>query len=339
MLSHHELLTTVLQQHGYLAPGESPQIERLGGGVSNDVLRVTTPRARLVIKQSLPKLRVQMDWYADQERIWRERDYLQTVGKWLPGNVPAVLFYDEATFVLAIEEITGATLWKSALMAGCCDPHSAQRAGALLAEIHSRSHAQPALAQRFQRKATRSEDSFEQLRIDPYWRTVARRHADLAPAIDEIIRQMEAESLALVHGDYSPKNIFVRADGDLVILDAEVAHWGDPTFDVAFCLNHFLLKAVYHAPDGSPFTEGAEHFWTAYQQTAPALSAGVATRLPGQLAALLLARIDGKSPVEYLVDQPEKQAAVRAVARTALLRIWQLTLDDLLADVRQVANA
>jgi aminoglycoside phosphotransferase (APT) family kinase protein len=338
MSTHHDLLTTILQQRGYLAAGETLHIERLGGGVSNDVLRVTTPRTRLVIKQSLPKLRVQMDWYADQERIWRERDYLQTVGAWLPGNVPAVLFADEANFVLAIEEITGATLWKSTLLAGHCDPHSARRAGALLAEIHSRSHAQPALAQQFQRKATRSEDSFEQLRIDPYWRTVARRHPDLAPAIDAIIAQMEAEALALVHGDYSPKNIFVRADGDLVILDAEVAHWGDPTFDVAFCLNHFLLKAIYHAPKGGAFVDEAELFWTAYRQAAPALAAGVATRLPGQLAALLLARIDGKSPVEYLVDQPEKQAAVRALARGALQRVDQLTLADLWADVRQGAS-
>src|SRR3712207_2516529 len=129
MSSHHDLLTAVLQQHGYLVPGEALEIERLGGGVSNDVLRVTTPRARLVIKQSLSKLRVQMDWYADQERIWRERDYLQTVGQWLPGNVPAVLFSDEAHFVLAIEEITEATLWKSMLLAGHCEPHSAMRAG------------------------------------------------------------------------------------------------------------------------------------------------------------------------------------------------------------------
>jgi 5-methylthioribose kinase len=340
MSTQHTRLATILRQQGYLRPGEPIQVEPLGGGVSNEVLRVTTPHTRLVIKQSLPKLRVQMEWYADQARIWRERDYLLCVGGWFPANVPAVLFSDEANYVLAIEEITGATLWKSSLLAGHCDLAVAARAGELLAQIHSRSHAEPALAKGFQRKASRHEDSFDQLRIDPYWRTVARRHPDLAPAIEGIIAAMEAQPLALVHGDYSPKNIFVKPDGDLVILDAEVAHWGDPTFDVGFCLNHFLLKAVYHGPQGAAFVAGAEHFWAAYQQAArpPVLGASVAERLPGQLAALLLARVDGKSPVEYLVDQPGKQAAVRAVARTALLD-HELTLPALFTAIRQGLTA
>jgi aminoglycoside phosphotransferase (APT) family kinase protein len=304
------------------------------------VLRVTTPRQQFVVKQSLPKLRVQMEWYADQERIWRERDYLLQVGEWFPGSVPAVLFGDEAAYILAIEEVTGATLWKQMLLAGQCDLETARRAGRLLAQIHSCSFARPELAHRFGRKAQRSEDSFEQLRIDPYWRTVARRHPDLAPMIDAIIAAMEATPLALVHGDYSPKNILVRHNGthrsDIVILDAEVAHWGDPTFDVAFCLNHFLLKAIYHGRNGGTFVSGAETFWASYRaQLRPFhLGDAVAQRLPGQLAALLLARVDGKSPVEYLVGDEAKQAFVRQLARTALLCYPAIELGTLLGEVR-----
>jgi hypothetical protein len=227
-------------------------------------------------------------------------------------------------------------LWKTALMAGRCDPNTAALAGERLAQIHSLAHARPEVAARFGRKAQRSEDSFEQLRIDPYWRTVARRHKDLAPAIHQIIAEMEAHPLALVHGDYSPKNIFVRGDGDLVILDAEVAHWGDPTFDVAFCLNHFLLKAVYHGRNYVPFLEGAQVFWRVYQanvQPHPGSAppgASVAERLGGQLAALFLARVDGKSPVEYLAGNADKQAIVRNTASAALARYPEVTFDDLL---------
>jgi 5-methylthioribose kinase len=333
-----EVLAATLQRHGYLVAGEEIAVERLGGGVSNHVLRVTTPRQRLVIKQSLPKLRVEMDWYADQERIWRERDYLQLVGEWFPGNVPSVLFYDEAAYLLAIAEVTEATLWKTMLMAGRCDADTARRAGTLLGQIHSRSYGRGEVAARFQRKVERSEDSFEQLRIDPYWRTVAHHHSDLAPVIEQIIGVMEAEALALVHGDYSPKNIFVTNGGDLVLLDAEVAHWGDPTFDVAFCLNHFLLKAIFHGANGAPFVRGAEEFWSAYKQvTGPtALYDGVTARLPGQLAALFLARVDGKSPVEYLIGDTVKQSTVRKIARSALLAYPQSCLAALFSDVRQV---
>lgn len=336
----HTLLTTVLRRHDYLGADEPLRIEALGGGVSNHVLRVITPHQRLVIKQSLPKLRVAMDWYADQDRIWRERDYLQLVGEWFPGHAPAVLFSDEAAYLLAISEVTGATLWKQTLMAGECDPATAARAGALLAQVHRRSHETPAVAERFRRKADRRNDSFEQLRIDPYWRTVARTHPDLAPAIEEIIADMEAQSLALVHGDYSPKNIFVKHDGDLVILDAEVAHWGDPTFDVAFCMNHFLLKAVYHGPHGAPFVIGAETFWQSYQEVMEpgVLLDGVAARLPGQLAALFLARVDGKSPAEYLVGDDAKQQTVRSIATAALRQHPHTKLTALFADVRHISN-
>jgi aminoglycoside phosphotransferase (APT) family kinase protein len=326
------LLKKILGRHGFLRSGEEIEVELLGGGVSNNVLRVMTPRQRLVIKQSLPKLRVQMDWYADQERIWRERDYLLLMNAWLPGCVPQVLFSDEEHFVLAISEVTGATLWKTALLAGQCSPTVAARAGERLAQIHTLSYPRPKVAERFHRKTPRSEDSFEQLRIDPYWRTVARRHPELAPAINQIIAAMEAHSLALVHGDYSPKNIFVQPGGDLVILDAEVAHWGDPTFDVAFCLNHFLLKAVYHGSIYAPFLDGAQRFWRAYQTNVQpgTLRASVAGRLAGQLSALFLARVDGKSPAEYLVGQPEKQSIVRNTACAALAHYPEITFDDLL---------
>ena len=339
-VEHLTLLATVLTRHGYLAAGEPLHVDVLGGGVSNHVLRVVTPRRRLVVKQSLPKLRVAMDWYADQERIWRERDYLQLVGEWFPGHAPAVLFSDEADYLVAISEVTGATLWKQTLMAGVCEPATAVRAGTLLAQIHRRSHETPVVAAQFARKADRSVDSFEQLRIDPYWRTVAHAHPDLAAPIDAIIAAMEAEPLALVHGDYSPKNIFVKHDGNPVVLDAEVAHWGDPTFDVAFCLNHFLLKAVYHGAHGAPFVAGAETFWQAYQRVMEpgALLDGVTARLPGQLAALFLARVDGKSPAEYLVGDETKQATVRAIATAALRHYPHTTLAALLADVRQVAS-
>ena len=332
----YQIIEQILRQRGLLFPGESAQIEPLGGGVSNHVLLVITPRQRMVIKQSLPKLRVEMEWLADQARIWRERDYLLLVAEILPDQVPQVLFSDEEHYLLAISEIAEATVWKQFLVAGDCNPQLAAQAGELLARIHTYSASQPALAQTFQHIPGSPTDSFEQLRVDPYLRTVARRHPDIAAQINAVIGEMEAQPLALVHGDFSPKNILVKPNGTLVLLDAEVAHWGDPTFDVAFALNHFLLKAIYHAPNQAAFLQGANLFWQHYQTTVvPALAESVAERLGGQLAALLLARVDGKSPVEYLVGDAPRQAAVRRLARAALLNYPATTVMDLVNAVAE----
>ena len=221
-------------------------------------------------------------------------------------------------------------------MAGDCNPQLAAQAGELLARIHTYSASQPALAQTFQHIPGSPTDSFEQLRVDPYLRTVARRHPDIAAQINAVIGEMEAQPLALVHGDFSPKNILVKPNGTLVLLDAEVAHWGDPTFDVAFALNHFLLKAIYHAPNQAAFLQGANLFWQHYKATvAPDLAQSVTKRLGGQLAALLLARVDGKSPVEYLVGDALRQAAVRRLARAALLNYPATTVMDLVNAVAE----
>jgi 5-methylthioribose kinase len=132
------LLQALLRRHGLLNAGETIQIRSLGGGVSNNVLRVDTPRQAIVIKQSLPKLRVEMDWFADQARIWRERDYLLLLGAWMPANAPRVLFSDPAHFILAMTAVGDATLWKTTLMAGRCDPQGVTPAAGVGRSISTR---------------------------------------------------------------------------------------------------------------------------------------------------------------------------------------------------------
>ena len=203
----------------------------------------------------------------------------------------------------------------------------AARAGAILAGMHLGPAADPATAARFA-----DTEFFETLRVDPYLWEVARAHPDLRPTIDEIVDDMSSHRRALVHGDYSPKNMLVHG-GDLLVLDYEVAHWGDPAFDLAFCLNHFFLKAVYRPADGAAFCESARAFWAGYR---PALALeGAATLLPRTLrllGGLMLARIDGKSPVEYITE-PAMQARVREIARRILTarrprRSWRMVGGD-----------
>jgi hypothetical protein len=103
-----------------------------------------------------------------------------------------------------------------------------------------------------------------------------------------------------------------------VFLDAECAWWGDPAFDIAFCLNHLLLKCLW-TPAATPgFLASFDALAEAYLQAVDwepsiALEQRAAALLPG----LFLARIDGKSPVEYITEEGQREQ-VRRVARELL---------------------
>ena len=120
-----------------------------------------------------------------------------------------------------------------------------------------------------------------------------------------------------MHGDVSPKNILAGPAGP-VFLDAECAWWGDPAFDLAFCLNHLLLKCLWTPHAQAGFLACFDAMAATYRagvawEPADALEARVARLLPG----LFLARVDGKSPVEYITTEADKNR-VRRVARALL---------------------
>ena len=145
----------------------------------------------------------------------------------------------------------------------------------------------------------------------------ARRHAELAPQLERLAERTAATRTALVHGDVSPKNILVGAQGP-VFLDAECAWYGDPAFDLAFCLNHMLLKCIWVPAFTGAFLSCFDALGKSYfhfeSNGDKDMEQRVATLLPG----LLLARIDGKSPVEYISAEADK-ARVRKIAKKLLL--------------------
>jgi 5-methylthioribose kinase len=148
---------------------------------------------------------------------------------------------------------------------------------------------------------------------------------------------MLASRLTLVHGDYSPKNIFVFP-GHVLTLDFEVAHFGDPAFDSAFCLNHLLLKAMNFAERAAAYLDAARSFWRTYtQRLAPQLAREIEVATVRELGCLLLARIDGKSKVEYITEEAIRDR-VRHIARHILLK-QETSLGSLFARVELVVAA
>jgi len=302
-----------LRETGRASSDAAIEVRELAGGVSNIVLRVVIDdRPPMVLKQSRERLRTQAEWVSRLDRIWIEVDATRLLGTLLPkGMVPAVLFEDRAEYLYAMTcAPETSVVWKSRLMNGVVELEIARRAGDALGTIHAKTAGRPAMLQRFA-----ALEVFDQLRLDPYYRRVARPHPDLAEPLRDLIDEtMDPPERSLVLGDFSPKNLLVGPLG-LILLDFETAHAGDPAFDLGFFLSHLVLKSFRAAPDFAPYFALISEFLAAYEARRPMVPAAV-SRTSRHLGACLLARIDGKSPVEYRNELDTD--AVRRVGRTLL---------------------
>jgi aminoglycoside phosphotransferase (APT) family kinase protein len=290
---------------------EDVNVLPLAGGVSSGIYRVDLRSASYCVKQALPELRVAKEWRVPVDRVFSEIDYLRTVDEIVPGCVPRVIGQDPATKSFVMEFLGDEFHnWKAQLLAGDIDAQMASQVGGLLGRIHSATADRSDIARRFS-----TDDTFYAIRLEPYLVESSRVHPQLADVLLKLVTRTAGTRRVLVHGDVSPKNILVGPHGP-VLIDAECAWFGDPAFDMAFCLNHFLLKAAHlqHRP------HQAQLLMTCFAMLTRAylarvdwepkgeLEARVASLLPG----LTLARVDGKSPVEYLAG-PERDH-VRAIA-------------------------
>lgn len=267
----------------------------LAGGVSSDIRIVHAAAGDYVVKRALGKLRVEADWFADPSRSSIEVDGLRTIALLLgQQHVPRVLWVDEETHSFAMELVDASfENWKQQLLRGHIDAATACTAGRLLGQLHSRSAGRTDLAARFA-----NQQPFIELRIRPFFERVAQRHSEIAAQIIEMSEHLLTQRSAFVHGDYSPKNLLAR-NAELVILDCEVAHWGDPRFDVAFCAAHLLLKSFRRGASITAFVAALRAFLIEYRRHGSAPLDASFSRLVG---CLLLARLDGDSPVDYLAD-------------------------------------
>ena len=305
-------LPAYLAARGLLPEGADVEVRALGGGVSNVVLAARSGAVAVVTKQALPRLRVADEWLATPERVLTEAAALELIGRLTPGRVPRVLDADPAALTITIEHAPdGWTDWKSQLLDGRTDPAVAAELGAVLGAWHGRTWEVGDVAERFG-----DLTAFEQLRVDPYYRTVQRRRPDLAEAMGGVVERMAAARRCLVHGDFSPKNVLRSSGPDLWVVDAEVTHYGDPGFDTGFLLTHLALKAIHRPAHRKGYEACARAFWSAYAE-------GPGGRAPldgtlGHLAALLLSRAHGKSPAEYL-DGAGRERASR-LGESLLLR-------------------
>jgi 5-methylthioribose kinase len=304
-----------LVKHNLAKPADRPVWKQLTGGISSDIWQVELEEKTICVKRALPSLKVKADWHAPTIRNQYEWEYLNFVYSNFPGLVPRPIAHDSELQVLAMEFLPppGYPVWKTELFSGRIDSGFAAKVGQQLGFIHAKAAGVETLRRTFD-----TDCIFYSLRIEPYLIATADRHSDLREAITQTAAELGKTHLTLVHGDVSPKNILVGEKGP-VFLDAECAWYGDPAFDVAFCLNHFLLKCTILRESAGELINCFSAFITGYfAQINWEAAADFERRCARLLPMLFLARVDGKSPVEYLVAE-ELKILVRETSRHFIL--------------------
>ncbi|MPZ42259.1 MAG: phosphotransferase [Betaproteobacteria bacterium] len=299
-----------LKRMGLVDAHELPQLTELEGGVSSRIVRADTARGPVCVKRALPRLKVAAAWFAPVERNAAEVAWIRVAAQTAPAAVPQILGEDPLARAFAMHYLPPETypVWKQQLRDGCVRTDTAAAVAATLVHIQAATAGRADIAHRFA-----DDTAFRALRLSAYFAAAAETNPDCAPALLALIETTAATRLALVHGDVSPKNILVGPAGP-VLLDAECAWYGDPAFDAAFCLTHLLLKCLWRPAHRADYLACFDTFVASYV-------AGVAWEPPAALearacrllAGMLLARVDGKSPVEYLTDEAQR-ARVRTFA-------------------------
>ena len=323
-----------LQRAGLLMFGEIAQFEALTGGVSSDIWKVKTPRQTFCVKRALPKLKVAADWYAPVERNVFEVAWYRIAHDIVPNAVPEIMCHDDREMLCAMTYLDPAQhrLWKSELRDGRAVQSDAADVGRLLAKIHAHTANNPSVAEIFP-----DNGIFHAIRLEPYLDATAEAHPDLRDPLYGLSKRTNSLRIAMVHGDVSPKNILLGPKGP-VFLDAECACMGDPAFDLAFCLNHLMLKCLWNPSASADFMDCFEALAQSYLggvDWEPA--AALETRAASLLPALFLARVDGKSPAEYITTDVARDH-IRRCARpliksaptqlSAVLAAWKKELQS-----------
>ena len=296
----------------------------LTGGVSSDIWCIELAGGPICVKRALLKLKVAAEWFAPIERNAYEVLWMQTANNAVPGATPEILAHDATLgmFAMPFLDPNTYTVWKAALLDGHTDVKFAAAVGKTLASIHTATMDDPETAQRFA-----TDQLFHAIRLEPYLETAAHAHPDVASALLDLVAVTTCNQIALVHGDVSPKNILIGPAGP-VFLDAECAWYGDPAFDLAFCLNHFMLKCVHRPDTTNAYLEDFSAMTRSYMAAIPDRDRAqlIETRAAHLLPGLFLARVDGKSPVDYITRDADKDR-VRSAAK-ALLSDPVLHLED-----------
>jgi aminoglycoside phosphotransferase (APT) family kinase protein len=310
MTSLDDRCRTLIAELNLGQPEEVIGVTPLTGGVASDIAKVDLPKGSICVKFALPKLKVSENWEAPVHRNAAEYAWLELASDVHPQSAVQLFGRSATQHGFAMEFISGddVYLWKTAMLDGKLPKGEAAAVGDLLGKLHSAS-----TTDTFDAKPFQNHDDFFALRLEPYLTFTATRHPVVADKLSALAAYLKTADRVLVHGDVSPKNILFRESGP-IILDAECATMGDASFDLAFCINHLVLKAVHVPHIRAAMLNSIHEFWNAYASHITWEAASkIQERICQLLPALMLARVDGKSPVEYLSTKDQSFVRTSAI--------------------------
>jgi len=307
---NRENVKNYLIQKGLLKENEKLEVYELSGGVSSILLKLIMGKKCWVLKQPLEKMRVKAEWTAPLWRSHREAKCIRLLSAILPkGSVPQLIFNDPDNYIIIIScSPKGAVLWKEDLMKGNVNLKVAKKAGEYLAIIQNETFKNDKIRKEFSRAPLGG--------LANYYRVLEKPHPDLVEEIEALINFSVNNKACLTLADFNPKNIFVK-NSKIMLIDLEGAHWGDQSFDPALLITHLLLKATYNSHIKERYFDAVQTFWKTYNNKLKNKIENLEDKVVKHIGALLLARVDGKSPVKYL--SKEKKKIPRTAGRKILL--------------------
>ncbi|HTO71003.1 MAG TPA: phosphotransferase [Myxococcota bacterium] len=236
------------------------RVERAGDGNINWVRRaIGADGTRRIVKQARPALEKFPEYRVDTARIVFEARYMAVLRREVPGQariLPKVFFFDELDRALVLEDVSPAERLDELLDAGRASADTLFALGEFLGAVHRATAAQaPLLVREFANDEMRKlhgEHVFSlpfapnDFPIEPRLRALA--DAALAtPGVRTRIAALRGRYYesreSLVHGDVQAGNVLVQNDRPR-LLDAEIAHVGDPAFDLGQALAHVHVHRV-----------------------------------------------------------------------------------------------
>ncbi|MFH1566921.1 MAG: aminoglycoside phosphotransferase family protein [Gemmatimonadota bacterium] len=272
----------------------------LGSGAKNTIYLVQSEDKRLVVKQAHAKAQTKERWWLDRKRVFQEKACIEILATLVPPDViPEVLLEDRTNFVLVTNAPPrDAILWEDELATGRIDLQIAAQCGELLATVHNQTHNVREIKALF-----KDTKAFEQLRLEPLYGDTAGRYPDLKKLIEAQGKDLIKVAHTLVLGDLRPRNVWTNG-GQLYLVDFTAAHFGSPSFDLAFYAADLCLKAMLNSPQKAAFLEAINVFWMAYFRTAEYPKAAEAERTAVRdFGCLLLSTTGGRLPPLEMDDQ------------------------------------
>ncbi len=242
-------------------------MEPVGDGNINWVRRVRLPDgSSFVVKHARKALERFPEYSAPVERLVYEHRYGQIVRERTPevaATLPELLHFDDRLPLLAMEDLGPAPRLEEALCTGRAPSEALRRLGRFLGAVHAATTDAEALAGHFENHAMQ-ELHGEHIFTLPFAPNdfpipeQVRRHAAEALARPGARQRIAAlrtayygARRALVHGDVQAGNVLLQGDRPR-LLDAEIAHVGDPAFDLGTALAHLRFHTAL-APEPTPF--------------------------------------------------------------------------------------